>query len=248
MAPERFDGRSDRRSDVYGLGITLYELLTLRPAFDAAQQAALIHQVLHGAPTSPRQIDRRIPRDLETIVLKAMAKEPSARYASAHALGEDLRRFLENRTILARRSTSLERTRSLVPPQPGRRGAAHLGRGALDVHRGLLLGLGDAVQAPVRAGPGRRDRRSREALHFVRGAGAGQPVQPPSGPAVRRPPRPDRGGEDPPHARAARRSHRLPGPARPGRDPSLVPRRSTASAWPSTRSWSGMPASTGTAS
>ncbi len=110
MAPERFDGRSDRRGDVYGLGITLYELLTLRPAFDAGQQSALIHQILHGTPTSPRHVDRRIPRDLETIVLKAMAKEPSARYASAHALGEDLRRFLENRTILARRSTSLERT------------------------------------------------------------------------------------------------------------------------------------------
>jgi serine/threonine protein kinase/Tfp pilus assembly protein PilF len=110
MATERFDGRTDRRSDVFGLGITLYELLTLQPAFDAAQQAALIHQVLHGAPKSPRHVDRRIPRDLETIVLKAMAKEPSARYASAHALSEDLRRFLENRTILARRSTSLERT------------------------------------------------------------------------------------------------------------------------------------------
>jgi serine/threonine protein kinase/WD40 repeat protein/Tfp pilus assembly protein PilF len=110
MAPERFDGRSDRRSDVYGLGVTLYELLTLRPAFDDGQQSALIHQILHGAATSPRYIDRRIPRDLETIVLKAMAREPSARYASAHALGEDLRRFLENRTILARRSTSLERT------------------------------------------------------------------------------------------------------------------------------------------
>jgi eukaryotic-like serine/threonine-protein kinase len=110
MAPERFDGRSDRRSDVYGLGITLYELLTLRPAFEVAQQAVLIRQILHGAPTSPRHIDRRIPRDLDTIVLKAMSKEPAARYASAHALGEDLRRFLENRTILARRSTSLERT------------------------------------------------------------------------------------------------------------------------------------------
>jgi eukaryotic-like serine/threonine-protein kinase len=110
MAPERFDGRSDRRSDVYGLGITLYELLTLQPAFDSAQQAALIHQVLQGAPKSPRDVDRRIPRDLETIVLKAMSKDPTARYASAHALGEDLRRFLENRTILARRSTSLERT------------------------------------------------------------------------------------------------------------------------------------------
>ena len=110
MAPERFDSRSDRRSDVYGLGITLYELLTLRPAFDAGQQSALIHQILQATPTSPRQIDRRIPRNLETIVLKAMAKEPSARYASGHALGDDLRRFLENRTILARRSTSLERT------------------------------------------------------------------------------------------------------------------------------------------
>jgi eukaryotic-like serine/threonine-protein kinase len=110
MAPERFDGRSDRRSDVYGLGVTLYELLTLQPAFDAAQQAALIHQILRGTPTSPRQIDRLIPKDLETIVLKAMAKEPLARYVSAHALGDDLRRFLENRTILARRSTSLERT------------------------------------------------------------------------------------------------------------------------------------------
>ncbi len=110
MAPERFDGRSDRRSDVYGLGVTLYEFLTLRPAFDAAQQAALIHQVLRGSPIAPRRIDRHIPRDLETIVAKAMAKEPSARYVSAHALGEDLRRFVENRTILARRSNSLERT------------------------------------------------------------------------------------------------------------------------------------------
>ena len=110
MAPERFDGRSDRRSDVYGLGVTLYEMLTLQPAFSAPQQAALIHQVLHGAAKPARQVDRRIPRDLETIVAKAMSRDPSSRYASAHALGEDLRRFLENRTILARRSGALERT------------------------------------------------------------------------------------------------------------------------------------------
>jgi serine/threonine protein kinase/WD40 repeat protein/Flp pilus assembly protein TadD len=110
MAPERFDGRSDRRSDVYGLGVTLYELLTLEPAFKATQQSALIHQVLHSVPTQPRKIDRRIPRDLETIVQKAMSKDPPARYVSAHALGEDLRRFLENRTILARRSSAFART------------------------------------------------------------------------------------------------------------------------------------------
>ncbi len=110
MAPERFDGHSDRRGDVYSLGVTLYELLTLRPAFVAPDQARLIREVLNTAPPSPRAIDRRVPRDLETIVLKAMAREPSARYATAHDFAEDLRRFLESRTILARRSTPLERS------------------------------------------------------------------------------------------------------------------------------------------
>ncbi len=110
MAPERFDGRSDPRGDVYSLGVTLYELLTLRPAFTASDQARLVREVLESSPPPPRTIDRRVPRDLETIVLKAMAKEPSARYATAGALAEDLRRFLEDRTILARRSTALERS------------------------------------------------------------------------------------------------------------------------------------------
>jgi serine/threonine protein kinase/WD40 repeat protein/Tfp pilus assembly protein PilF len=110
MAPERFDGWSDRRSDVYGLGVTLYEMLTLRPAFDAADQARLIQQVLHHAPTPPRRADRTIPRDLETIVLKAMAREPAERYPSAHALADDLRLFLADRTIRARRSGPAERT------------------------------------------------------------------------------------------------------------------------------------------
>jgi serine/threonine protein kinase/WD40 repeat protein len=110
MAPERFDGWSDRRSDVYGLGVTLYELLTLRPAFDVPDQANLIRQVLRETPPSPRRLNRQVPRDLETVVLKAMAKEPAERYASADALAEDLRRYLGDRTILARRSTPQERT------------------------------------------------------------------------------------------------------------------------------------------
>ena len=110
MAPERFDGRSDRLGDIYSLGVTLYELMTLRPAFSAGDQARLIREVLNTPPPSPRSLDRRVPRDLETIVLKAMAREPSARYATAHALAADLRRFLEDRTILARRSTGLERS------------------------------------------------------------------------------------------------------------------------------------------
>src|SRR5262249_35179423 len=69
MAPERFEGWSDRRSDLYGLGMTLHELLTLRPAFDAGTRGKLIEQVIHEPPPAPRRIDPKLPRDLETIVL-----------------------------------------------------------------------------------------------------------------------------------------------------------------------------------
>jgi WD40 repeat protein/serine/threonine protein kinase/tetratricopeptide (TPR) repeat protein len=109
MAPERFNGWSDPRSDVYALGATLYEMLALRPAFDEPDRVKLIDLVVHDAPTALRQLDRRIPHDLETIVFKALAKEPADRYATAGLLAEDLRRFLAGKPILARRSTSIER-------------------------------------------------------------------------------------------------------------------------------------------
>jgi hypothetical protein len=109
MAPERFEGWSDRRSDIYGLGMTLYELLTLRPAFEAATRARLIEQVIHDPPAAPRKCDTRIPRDLETIVLKAIAKEPGERYATAETLAADLENHLADRPIVARRSSSPER-------------------------------------------------------------------------------------------------------------------------------------------
>ena len=109
MAPERFNGWSDPRSDVYALGATLYELLTLRPAFEESDRVKLIEQVLHESPPPLRQLDRRIPRDLETIVLKALAKEPGERYPTAGQLAEDLRRFAAGRPILARRSSAIER-------------------------------------------------------------------------------------------------------------------------------------------
>jgi WD40 repeat protein/serine/threonine protein kinase/tetratricopeptide (TPR) repeat protein len=108
MAPERFDGPGDARADVYALGLTLYELLTLRPAFRADNRAKLVEQVLAAAPATPRSIDPRIPRDLETIVLKAIARDPALRYRTAAELGADLRRFTEDRTILARRASSAE--------------------------------------------------------------------------------------------------------------------------------------------
>jgi WD40 repeat protein len=85
------------------VGITLYELLTSRPAFTASSRATLIDNILHTSPLSPRRIDPHIPRDLQTIVLKAMAADPSQRYARAEALAADLNRFIEDRPILARR-------------------------------------------------------------------------------------------------------------------------------------------------
>jgi serine/threonine protein kinase/WD40 repeat protein len=110
MAPERFDGHSLPQGDVYSLGLTLYELLTLRPAFDDANRGRLIERVLHEPPARPRKFDRRIPRDLETVVLKCLAKDPAERYATAEALAEDLRRFLGDRPIKARRTPWYEHT------------------------------------------------------------------------------------------------------------------------------------------
>lgn len=109
MAPECLHGTADPRSDVYGLGATLYELLTLRPPFDSLTPAGLVKQIADTDPPHPRAINPDIPRDLETIVLKALAREPSRRYASAELLADDLRAFLDDRPIRARRVTAFDR-------------------------------------------------------------------------------------------------------------------------------------------
>ncbi len=109
MAPERFDGVSLPQSDLYSLGLTLYELLALRPAFDDANKGRLIDKVLHETPLSLRHLDRHIPRDLETIVLKCIARDPGDRYRSAQELAGDLRRFLTDEPIAARRIGGVER-------------------------------------------------------------------------------------------------------------------------------------------
>jgi WD40 repeat protein/serine/threonine protein kinase len=109
MAPERFRGRGDARADIYSLGLTLYELLVLRPAYDFRDRVALSEQIKTHEPPRPRSLDPRIPRDLETIVLKAIEKDPGDRYATAEAMAEDVRRFLEDEPILARRASAHER-------------------------------------------------------------------------------------------------------------------------------------------
>jgi serine/threonine protein kinase/WD40 repeat protein len=109
MAPERFQGKGDPRCDMYSLGVTLYEMLTLKPAFRASQRVQLVHAILHDEPVRPRKSDPQIPRDLETIVLKAIAKNPSDRFATAGDLARELERFVEGRPIRSRRISLPER-------------------------------------------------------------------------------------------------------------------------------------------
>ena len=109
MAPECFNGQGDVRGDVYSLGLTLYELLTLRPAFVGKDRNELLAQVMHGEPPRPRSVNRDVPRDLETVVLKAIARDPGAPLSRAAAeLADDLRRFVDDRPMRARRVGVME--------------------------------------------------------------------------------------------------------------------------------------------
>lgn len=109
MSPERFQHECDERGDIYGLGISLYELLTVRDAFQSNDRVQLMARIQHDEPITPRQINSDIPKDLETIILKAIQKEPGRRYQSASEMATDLRLFLADRAITARRDTPVER-------------------------------------------------------------------------------------------------------------------------------------------
>ncbi|MDB5389240.1 MAG: prkC 27 [Planctomycetaceae bacterium] len=111
-SPEQSLGRRglvDHRSDVYSLGMTLYELLVLRPPFQSCDRQELLREIADAAPPTLRSINSEIPTSLETIVLKSLRKEPADRYSTAQELADELQRFLERRPILARRPDWTER-------------------------------------------------------------------------------------------------------------------------------------------
>jgi serine/threonine protein kinase/Flp pilus assembly protein TadD len=114
MSPEQALGKRllvDHRTDIYSLGVTLYELLTLAPAFPGNDREEVLCQIASEEPRPPRRINKAIAAELETIVLKAIAKNPDERYATAQELADDLRRFLEDKPIRARRPSRLQRLR-----------------------------------------------------------------------------------------------------------------------------------------
>src|SRR5262249_21702886 len=114
MSPEQALAKRvvvDHRTDIYSLGATLYELLTLRPAFTGEDRQELLRQIAFEEPKRPRKLDKSIPVELETILLKTMEKNPAERYATAQELADDLRRFLEDQPIRARRANLAKRVR-----------------------------------------------------------------------------------------------------------------------------------------
>jgi serine/threonine protein kinase/tetratricopeptide (TPR) repeat protein len=117
MSPEQASSQHalvDPRTDIYALGATLYELLTLRPAFPGEDRQAVLQAIINSEPTAPRSLNPEVPLDLETIVLQAMAKIREDRYSSAGQLADDLNRFLEGKPTLARRPTVADRASKWV--------------------------------------------------------------------------------------------------------------------------------------
>jgi serine/threonine protein kinase len=165
MSPEQAAGDPaiDPRSDIYSLGATLYELLTLHPAFAALHPHECLHQVLEDEPVQPRRWNPAIPAELETIVLKAMSKTPAERYASARELAEDLRKYLDDRPIAARPPSLLDRTRRWVRRHPSLLWSVLLVLSLAAVGFGVFAVFAAREQARTQEALEREQQRAREA-------------------------------------------------------------------------------------
>jgi len=159
MSPEQASGAGnliDHRTDIYALGATMYELLTLQPVFLGDDRNSLLNQILHDDPRPPRLIDRSIPFELETIVMKSLAANAVDRYSSAQAFADDLKRFLAQHPILAKRPTLVDRMRKW-----GRRHPSVIGS-AIIILILSVMGLGISTAAVTREKSRTVDALSRE--------------------------------------------------------------------------------------
>jgi serine/threonine-protein kinase len=171
MAPEQLQGWADPRTDIHGLGLTLYELVALRPAHDAEKRGELMKQIGEQAPAPLSRFDRHVPRDLETIVGKMIAHEPGERYPSAREAASDLSRFLADEPIRARPSSAIYRFRKFA--HRNRAAIAGVASIVVALLLGTVLSTWQAIRAThaekLAAGrlEGEKSERDRAERHLV---------------------------------------------------------------------------------
>lgn len=168
MSPEQAQARRagiDHRTDIYSLGVTLYEMLALQPAFDGVDRAEILRYIAEEEPKPIHRLNPAVPPDLETIVGKAMAKEPERRYATAAELADDLRRFLKDLPIRARRPSARDRAEKWL-----RRHRLMVTTTLGLVLLGGLLGIGGLLwsNARLRSEIARADQNARESERLRR--------------------------------------------------------------------------------
>jgi tetratricopeptide (TPR) repeat protein len=171
MSPEQALAKRvviDHRTDIYSLGVTLYELVTGQPAVTGQTREEILRRIVFEEPRPPRQLNRALPADLETILLKAVAQEPERRYATAQEMADDLRRWREDQPIQARRASGWERMRKW-----GRRHRPLVAAAAaVVVLAGVMLGAGLGWEAHEWAS--RRDRTEQVVTEALKEAAAWQ--------------------------------------------------------------------------